>query len=66
MEPGLSSPEILRLTRRVEIEETDDFNAAFPARRFVFKVLKPPACEERSTLRLLPGTPFRRPHKFWG
>ena len=34
MEPGLSNPEILRLTRLVEIEETHDFNAAFPARRF--------------------------------
>ena len=34
MEPGLSNPEILRLTRLVEIEETEAFNAAFPERRF--------------------------------
>jgi 2-methylcitrate dehydratase PrpD len=34
MQPGLSDPEILRLTRLVEIEETDAFNEAFPARRF--------------------------------
>ena len=34
VEPGLSNPEILRLTRMVEIEETDAFNAVFPARRF--------------------------------
>ncbi|MDA7965796.1 MmgE/PrpD family protein [Ruegeria sp.] len=34
MEPGLGNPAILRLARMVEIEETDAFNAAFPARRF--------------------------------
>lgn len=34
MEPGLSNPDILRLTRMVDIEETDAFNEAFPARRF--------------------------------
>lgn len=34
MEPGLSNPDILRLARMVQIEETDTFNAAFPARRF--------------------------------
>ncbi|MCY3996936.1 MAG: MmgE/PrpD family protein [Rhodobacter sp.] len=34
MEPGLTNSDILRLTRMVEIEETDTFNAAFPARRF--------------------------------
>ncbi|WP_420583677.1 MmgE/PrpD family protein [Ruegeria sp.] len=34
MEPGLSNPDILRLARMVEIEETDAFNDAFPARRF--------------------------------
>lgn len=34
MESGLNDPDILRLTNMVEIEETDTFNAAFPARRF--------------------------------
>lgn len=31
---GLNDPEILRLAECVEITETDDFNTAFPARRF--------------------------------
>ena len=33
-EQGVSDVQILDLAKRVEISETDDFNAAFPARRF--------------------------------
>ena len=34
MEPGLGNPEILQLAQLVEMEETEPFNKAFPARRF--------------------------------
>ncbi|MEM7207578.1 MAG: MmgE/PrpD family protein [Pseudomonadota bacterium] len=34
MEAGLNNPAVLRLARLVEMEETDAFNDAFPARRF--------------------------------
>lgn len=33
-ENGLSDPKIIELAKRIEITETDEFNAAFPARRF--------------------------------